>query len=111
MSISIKNMIVKANNYDLRVVVNEFAKLAEVKPEDFLKHDRSKPIADWRHVLIFSIKLYTGLSYPKIALMMERDNSTVLHAVKMGEKIVKANPFLYETIEKVFDKAEWEDLD
>lgn len=111
MDFSHRNMILKANNYDLRVIIKEFAELAEVKPEDFIKRDKSQPIADWRHVMIFSMKLYTGLSYPKIGLIINRDHSTIIHAVKMGEKIVKANPFLYEIIEKVFDKAEWAELD
>ena len=111
MNIFHRTMIFKANNYDVRVVIKEFAELAEVKPEDFFKRDKSQPIADWRHVLIFSLKLHTGLSYAKIGLIMERDHSTIIHAVKMGEKIVKANTFLYEIIEKVFDKAEWAELD
>jgi hypothetical protein len=111
MNISHRNMILKANNYDVRVVIKEFAKLAEVEPENFLKRDKSQPIADWRHVLIFSLKLHTGLSYPKIGLIMKRDHSTIVHAVKMGEKIVKENTFLYEVIEKVFDKAEWAEID
>lgn len=111
MNIASKNMILKANNYDVRVIIKEFAELAEVKPEDFLKHDRSQPTADWRHVLIFSLKLYTGLSCGKIGLIMNRDRTTVVHAVKMGEKIVKTNQFLYEIIEKIFDKAEWAEID
>lgn len=111
MNIPHKNMILKANNYDVRAIIKEFAKLAEVKPEDFIKRNKSQPIADWRHVMIFSIKLHTGLSYPKIGVIMSRDHSTIVHAVKMGEKIVKANPFLYEIIEKVFDKAEWAEVD
>ena len=110
MDFSHRNMIHKANNHDIRVIIKEFAELAEVKPEDFIKRDKSQPIADWRHVMIFSMKLYTGLSYPKIGLIMKRDHSTIIHAVKMGEKIVKANTFLYEIIEKVFDKAEWAEV-
>lgn len=107
MYISPIHLIYKANNYDVRVVIKEFAELIDAKPNALIKQDRSQTIARCRHVLIFSLKLHTGLSYPKIGLIMKRDHSTIIHAVKMGEKIVKENPFLYDVIEKIFDKAEW----
>jgi chromosomal replication initiation ATPase DnaA len=107
MYISPIHLIYKANNYDVCVVIKEFAELIDAKPNDLIKQDRSQTIARCRHVLIFSLKLHTGLSYPKIGLIMKRDHSTIIHAVKMGEKIVKENPFLYDVIEKIFDKAEW----
>jgi len=111
MNISPIHMINKANNYDVRVVLKEFAALIDATPEDLIKQDRSQTIARCRHILIFSLKLHTGLSYPKIGLILKRDHSTIVHAVKMGEKIVKENPWLYEEIEKIFDKAEWPELD
>ena len=111
MKISPIDMVAKINNYDVRVVIKEFAALIDKQPEDLINKDKSLAVSTCRHLLVFNMRLHLGLPYGKIGrLLGNRDHSTIVHSVKEGEKIMRNNEYLYPIVEKIFDKAEWPEL-
>ena len=72
-----------------------------IKREDVLSSNRTKDIANARHIAIYLIRTATDMSLPGIGKLMDRDHATVMSSLKTVEKRMMDNPLF---------RAEMEDM-
>lgn len=72
----------------IRACIAAAARECDVRPSDIIGASRSRPLITPRHVACYVASRHFGHSMPRIGLIMHRDHSTVLHAIRsIGEKI------------------------
>ena len=62
---------------------------------------RERRIARPRQIAMYLAKNLTTLSLPEIACKFDRDHTTVLHAVKTLESLIKSDPQIAEEVLKI----------
>lgn len=83
------------------VIIDEVAKFYNIEPELLRGQGRTKDISQARQIAMYQIRRMTSLPLKEIGREFEnRDHTTVLHAIKTVEKMVKSQP---ETAEIVKD--------
>lgn len=83
------------------VIIEEVSKFYNIEPELLRGQGRTKDISQARQIAMYQIRRMTSLPLKEIGREFEnRDHTTVLHAIKSVEKLVKSQP---ETAEIVKD--------
>ena len=83
------------------VIIDEVSKFYNIEPELLRGQGRTKDISLARQIAMYQIRRMTSLPLKEIGREFEnRDHTTVLHAIKSVEKLVKTQP---ETAEIVKD--------
>ena len=83
------------------VIIDEVAKFYNIEPDLLRGQGRTKDISQARQIAMYQIRRMTSLPLKEIGREFEnRDHTTVLHAIKTVEKLVKTQP---ETAEIVKD--------
>ena len=79
-------------NMDINLVVNTVAEVLSVSPEDIMGKERSKSIAEARHISMYLIRNLMELSFQTIGKAFGgKDHSTVVHACEKIEEIQKTD--------------------
>jgi len=75
---------------------------------DLAAKSRNQEIANARHLFIYTADRVTQLSSNKIARLLMRDHSTIIHSIKVAESLLKTDPAfnkLYNSITNIiYDK-------
>ena len=74
------------------MIVARVAKKYGVSKEDIYGRQRTKHIATARNISIYIIRKITGISFPMIGDLFERDHSTIISANNTVEANVKSTP-------------------
>lgn len=106
---SVFDMISENKSYDVMVVIEEFAKLANTSKQEMLGYSRKLPLANARHVLFCVLHDILKLSNPQIGRIFKRDPTTVLYSAERGRQIVDNNEFIIGHINKVLATAKFKE--
>lgn len=91
--------------YEKKVSVEEIQKKVidfyHIKMVDLKSTRRERRIARPRQIAMYLAKNLTTLSLPEIACKFDRDHTTVLHAVKTLESLIKSDPQIAEEVLKI----------
>ena len=96
-------------NPDRRITVDEIQKLSAdhfgLKQADLLSERRTRCVARPRQVAMWLCKQHTARSYPDIGRRFGgRDHTTVLHAVKKIEELLKSDDQIARDVEALTRK-------
>lgn len=61
-------------------VLRAASEVAEESTADLRGLSRRRPLVQWRQVTMSAIRELTGMSYPALGRMFDRDHKTVMHA-------------------------------
>ena len=81
------------------VIIARVAEHFHVRPSDIKGNRRPANIAHPRQIAMYITRKLTGLSFPEIGRVFERDNSTVQYACKKMEEEGRTNPNLRAELE------------
>lgn len=70
-----------------RRIIAEVAAAHGMKPKDILGRRRSKPFVTARHAVICALADNTGLSLAGIGRLINKDHTTVLHALRKAGRL------------------------
>lgn len=68
-------------------VLNEICVDLDVDMKDILKLDRSQPLIDKRHIMMYVLNVYCRLTTTRVAELLKRDHSSIIHAKKKVENL------------------------
>lgn len=63
-----------------------FATAHNISVADLTRHCRKKPMATIRQDAMAYVRDVSGLSFPEVGLLFNRDHTTILHGVRASEK-------------------------
>ncbi len=90
---------IKITSDEIIDVVLEFYKVSR---EDLLGTKRKKSIVIPRQICVYLLRKYTDLSLKEIAETMRRkDHSTIIHAVRKIEELIKTKDYINEDITRI----------
>lgn len=67
-------------SFDWRETLNSVAAIYKISPDDIVGPSRNRHLTDARWVFMKALRAKGRLSYPRIAKIVQRDQSTVRHA-------------------------------
>jgi len=85
-------------------IVARVAAIYGVSVKDLMGKGRHKAVTGARHVAMYTVREVTKLSLPQLGKAFGRDHTTVLHACKKVEELLKSDPKLRRTVREL--KAE-----
>lgn len=68
-------------------VLNELCYDLDVNFDDVLKLNRSQPLIDKRHIIMYVLNVYCRLTTTRVAELLKRDHSSIIHARKKVENL------------------------
>jgi chromosomal replication initiator protein len=71
---------------------------------DLLSKSRSRPLTTARHVAMYLMREFTGLSLIKIGELFDRDHTTALHGIKKIESLMPARGSTYRQVQELTKK-------
>ena len=104
---SIFDFAYKPYTRSINFVIKELALEADVNYLEIVGPLRKANLARVRNVLCYMLHEYAHLSYTEIAIVLNRDHTTVMTAKKKGEDFVKGNQHLNEYVEDLAARAGW----
>jgi chromosomal replication initiator protein len=81
------------------LILEETSSYFGLQPEDLVSKSRSRPLTTARHVAMYLLREFTGLSLIKIGDHFERDHTTVLHGIKKIEGLMGARGSTYRQVQ------------
>jgi chromosomal replication initiator protein len=85
----------------LKLILEAVALETPITIPEILGRGRDRPRAQARWMVFTLLRQQLGYSYPRIAQMMGRDHTTVLHGVENLERHLEAYPYLRQQWEAV----------
>lgn len=82
-------------------IFNSIYKKYNIKREDIISKNRTKDIANARHITVYIIRTVTEMSLPNIGKLIDRDHSTVLSSLEAVEKRMAQNPVFRAEMEEM----------
>jgi chromosomal replication initiator protein len=84
-------------------VIEIVGKFYGVAQADLLGDGRTQHLSMVRHITMYLARTYCQLSYPELGTVFGRDHSTVIHAVKLIERRVQAQPAFAKFLTRLED--------
>lgn len=82
--------------------INKYCAIVGCSPNDLIGRGRLTRISNLRHIYVYVMYAYTGMSLDEIAESVGRVYHTVLHSVKVAEGMISVGDRFYiDTIDKV----------
>ena len=81
------------------MIIAQVAKKYGVSKQDLYGRQRTKQIASARNISIYIIRRVTGISFPAIGELFERDHSTIISANDTVKTNMKSTPLFAMEIE------------
>ena len=82
--------------------INKYCAIVGCSPNDLIGRSRLTRISNLRHIYVYVMYAYTGMSLDYIAESIGRVYHTVLHSVKVAEGMISVGDRFYiDTIDKV----------
>ena len=88
---------------DENQILDEVARVFHMTRRDLEGRRRTQHIAFARHVAMYLIRENTGMSFPTIGYVLNRDHSTVIHGCARIRHRVLADSSFAATIERIED--------
>jgi chromosomal replication initiator protein len=85
-------------------IMEETAEYFGLGREDLISKSRSRPLTTARHVAMYLLREFTGLSLIRIGEHFERDHTTVLHGIKKIEGLMPARGSTYKQVQELTKK-------
>ncbi len=82
-------------------IIASTARHCSVSVEDIMGNSRKKEIKNARNISMYIVRSLTGLSFPQIGLLFNRDHSTVHSNVNMIESELLSDPVLEALINEI----------
>ena len=82
----------------IETIQKEVSNYFGIKIYDIKSSKKQKNIAFPRQISMYLVRRYTGASYPEIGEKFGKDHSTVIHAVKKIENLIKDDLSIKNTI-------------
>ena len=79
-------------------VLNYFTTITE---KQLLSTERSKEIALARHILMYLASEYCNIGYEKIAILLNRERTTIYNGIEKIQKLLKTNNEIKYIIEQI----------
>jgi chromosomal replication initiator protein len=84
--------------------VDETAAYFGLDREDLLSKSRSRPLTTARHMAMYLLREFTGLSLIKIGERFNRDHTTAMHGIKKIETLMAARGSVYRQVQELTKK-------
>lgn len=87
--------------FTIKNIVKEVARTYDMTSEEILGNCRSQELIEPRHIAMYLAKIITRKSLPQIGQLMDRDHTTILHAVRKIGSMRKYDAVLDQTIARI----------
>ena len=84
-------------------IIAEFVEAVNMPEWKIRGRQRDQRVATLRHLCVYLTYMLSGLSYPRLAILWQRDHSTLINSVQMAKKLIAAQPGLAHVV-SVVDK-------
>lgn len=95
----------KQNIHDEEIIIVKFAALVGMSKEEFIGYNNSAPIANARHLLIYTLCRKLNMSLHQAGSIVRRDHSTVGSSIKRAEAILKENPSFNSVVDNILKES------
>jgi chromosomal replication initiator protein len=85
-------------------ILEETAEYFGLSRDDLISKSRSRPLTTARHVAMYLLREFTGLSLIRIGEHFKRDHTTVLHGIKKIEGLMPARGSTYKQVQELTKK-------
>jgi chromosomal replication initiation ATPase DnaA len=75
----------------IRIILNTVCYGYEIKPIAIKGKNRQSNIREARQLVAYFVREYTGLSFPKVGFVINRDHATVMHSIKVVKSEIEFN--------------------
>jgi chromosomal replication initiator protein len=103
--VTLAERIISSDSKSSVVLLARVCEHFEITMTELLSKDRHAHIADARHVAAWLLR-ETGLSYPSIGKVLERDHTTIMHSVRKVEREIASEPRAAETLRRLHSAPE-----
>lgn len=73
-------------------VLQKVAQAYNFTVDDLINHDRTPSLVQARHIVMYLLRTDLALSFPNIAVLLDRDHTTILYGCKKVQSIVQKDP-------------------
>ena len=103
------SLLAAANGASRTRLLQRVARSLGIGVDRLLDKRRDRDTADKRHVAAWLLRRGHSMSYPALGRMLERDHTSVMHAVRRVEAERAMSPELAERLEELLDEIAKED--
>ena len=96
-----KEVIRSEKTYTPEYIVEKIAAYYDVSVDEIKGKGKTKQVATARQVAIYLMRKLTGLTLMEIGTVLNRDHSTVLHAIRKIEDSLTSDPELADTLRDI----------
>jgi chromosomal replication initiator protein len=91
---------------DIDELVRRVSRLTGISADEIMSQDRHQRVAYARQLCVFAVRILTGMSFPEIGRIFDREHATCIHAVRRVSVDLRRRPMFAKTV-----YAMLEDLD
>jgi chromosomal replication initiator protein len=103
----VENLLQKKNNSDLKLnikppeLINAVSKYYNIGKKQLLSNSRVRSLARPRQILMYLLRIELGLAFEEVGRIVDRDHSTVMHAVDCITRLASSDVKIRGDIEGI----------